>query len=150
MESDLAQLYSHFESQIEVMKWTSLGRTTTKQESTKRLNQVLKHDSLGDFGVWGLFSNNNELLVWLMLKKTDLQFPEVGYMVNRQYQNQGLASKVLKDLVEYSFYELKLSAISARVLNNNKWSNHLLKKAGFSIVKNDDLIIYELKGQVLF
>ena len=71
-QASLFLLHSHGDT----MKWTSFEKDLNKKESLVSLNKTIAHDSHGAFGIWGLFDQENQLIVWLMLKDTGLKFYE--------------------------------------------------------------------------
>lgn len=53
---------------------------------------------------------------------------EVGYVLNREYWNQGYATEAVKRVLEYGFNELELNRLEARVMEGNQDSVRVLTK----------------------
>ena len=60
---------------------------------------------------------------------------EIGYWVGEEFQNQGIATKASKILVERAFKELNVNAIYGTYYVNNIKSKRVLEKLGFKYYK---------------
>jgi|GEM_PF-1441258 len=65
--------------------------------------------------------------------EAESQFPEVGYMLSREHWGKGLATELLKSLVNYA--EKKYQGLSATCDLENESSLRVLEKCGFVVVK---------------
>ncbi len=86
---------------------------------------------------------NNEFWVWAVILKQDNTFlgtialidkEEIGYRFLEKYWNNGYAYEAMLGLLDYC-RELGLSHVIAEVILKNKASEHIIKKAGFKVVK---------------
>lgn len=59
---------------------------------------------------------------------------EIGYEVCKPYRQQGIATEVVRALVEFSFSQPEVCRVIAHTLPEENPSNRLLKKAGFTFV----------------
>ena len=58
---------------------------------------------------------------------------EVGYILSRDYWNQGIITEALKEVIQYGFYGLGLIRIEARCTTENIGSARVLEKAGMEL-----------------
>ena len=73
---------------------------------------------------------------------------EIGYWIGEPYWNNGIATEAVKLLVNYGFDNLKLNRIFTGVFEDNKASQKVLEKCGFThegvfknaIIKNGKVI----------
>ena len=56
---------------------------------------------------------------------------EIGYVINPDYHNMGIATEAVKAIIEYSFKSLELHRLEARTIKGNAASEKVLKKCGF-------------------
>ncbi len=56
----------------------------------------------------------------------------LGYMIDQEYEGQGIMSEALRALIPYVFNELKLHRIEANAIVGNTRSRKLLEKLGFT------------------
>jgi len=62
---------------------------------------------------------------------------ELGYVLSKDYWNQGIMSEATKALVDYAFYTMKLDRLSCAHFIGNARSEAIIKKLGFTFVKYD-------------
>ncbi len=60
---------------------------------------------------------------------------EIGYEVSYAYRNKGYATEIVKLLIEIAFKSIKVNSIIAHTRDVNNPSVSILKKCGFSYVK---------------
>lgn len=68
---------------------------------------------------------------------------ELGYVLSKDYWNQGLMSEAVQTFIDYAFYVLNLDRISCAHFIGNDASKSIIKKMGFSFVRDD---IYHSKA----
>ncbi len=98
------------------------------------IRYVIKKYKTGEYLDWGITLKANGKLIGtcgFTLIETEHSKGEIGYVLNASYRNQGYATEAVKRLLEYSFFELELNRIEARVMEHNDSSVALLKKCGF-------------------
>lgn len=82
---------------------------------------------------------------------------EIGFVIHKDYWNQGIMSKALKKMVQIGFDYLGYDIIKIKHLKSNIASQKVIEKAGFKYIKSekymlekrdyilkDDLLTYEL------
>ncbi len=90
---------------------------------------------------------NNDFWVWAVVRKKDAAFlgtialikddennDEIGYRFLEKYWNNGFAFEAMQGLIQYC-KALGLKELVAEVILKNKASEHIIKKAGFQLVK---------------
>lgn len=55
---------------------------------------------------------------------------EIGYILSKQYWNQGLMTEVLREVIDFLFGEVGFNRIVAGFLAENLASGHVIEKAG--------------------
>ncbi len=56
---------------------------------------------------------------------------EIGWVLNKEYHNQGLITEIAKSVIKYAFVNLKAHRVIATVQPENIASNRVCKKLGF-------------------
>lgn len=59
---------------------------------------------------------------------------EIGYWVGKPYWNRGYATIACRQLLEFCFEKLRLSWLTASILERNSASSRVLQKVGFSCI----------------
>jgi ribosomal-protein-alanine N-acetyltransferase len=62
---------------------------------------------------------------------------ELGYILSKDYWNQGLMSEATKAIVHYAFRTMNLDRLSVAHFIDNKPSEAIIQKLGFTFVKYD-------------
>ena len=57
---------------------------------------------------------------------------EVGYVINPQYSNMGIATEAVKRVLEFGFEVLGLRRIEAHYMPENKASRRVMEKCGMT------------------
>lgn len=126
------------ETEPDIMKFTpSRVPQTEVQTRTRLASQIANEATHSPLGVWAVETKDTkEFVGWFMLIKTDLKFPEVGFMIKKKFWRKGYASEALKALVDFAFNTLSLEGISARTTLHNVASIQTLEKLGFKLTHN--------------
>jgi HAD superfamily hydrolase (TIGR01509 family) len=86
------------------------------------------------FGLWGVFSKDNNRLVGrcgIELKMLDdEEVYELGYLLDTSYQGHGYAKEFVTATIKYCFTELGIHRIVALIDKTNIRSSHLAKQVG--------------------
>ncbi len=130
--------YAKLDSDPEVMKYISNGKTRTFQEIKGDLERIIKYNSENEgFGLWAAIEkDSNKFIGWFCLKHLDKTAEiEVGYRLIREFWGKGFASEGAKAIVIYGFNKLGLKRIVAVADQGNKASIRVLEKAGLKFEK---------------
>ncbi len=71
------------------------------------------------------------------------QIGELGWIINRRYQNNGYATEAAKAVLSFAINELKLRKVVAHCDYRNEPSCCVMKKIGLSLERNDGIRYYK-------
>lgn len=81
---------------------------------------------------------NNEfagtIAIWNINREK--KYAELGYELLPNYQNKGIMTNAIKEILNFAFNELNFETIEAFTDKENLSSRKLLEKIGFKLVKN--------------
>lgn len=60
------------------------------------------------------------------------QCGEAGYVLNKNYWGQGLATEALSEIIRFAFEVLKLERLESRYMEENTASRRVMEKAGMT------------------
>jgi ribosomal-protein-alanine N-acetyltransferase len=108
-------------------------------------NSKIFHDTLADYanGIklarWGVFDiANGEFIGLGMLKATEPDTAELGYVLHDKFKGRGIATELANALLEYGFEQINLPEIFAVTVKENIPSQKVLLKAG--LVEGEDML----------
>ncbi|UXX78177.1 GNAT family N-acetyltransferase [Reichenbachiella carrageenanivorans] len=129
----LAQV-RHLDSDPEILKYITGGKTRTKPESEHWLQTRLAEYHKNGFGLMPAYlKSDNSFIGWGGLKKLDnTDHIELGYRLDKPYWGKGLATEVAKGIVDYAKAHLAIDKLVAVTDLDNKASQQVLTKIGFS------------------
>ncbi len=98
------------------------------QEVLKATEEDYNHHS----GItWGLILNGELIGTCGYYRGFDNQIGEIGYVLKKEYRNQGYMSECIPEILRFGFESLNLSIIKAITDENNEPSVKLLSAFGF-------------------
>lgn len=107
--------------EADIMKYTPAKVPQTEEQTRARIERYSKMN-----GVYACeLSDTKEFVGWFMLIPTDLEYPEVGFMIVKKFWGKGFATEVAAELIKNQ------AGVSARTLIDNQASISVLKKLGF-------------------
>ena len=107
--------------EADIMKYTPAKVPQTEEQSRARIERYSNMK-----GVYACeLIDSKEFVGWFMLIPTDLEHPELGFMIVKKFWGKGFATEVAAALIN------DLPGVSARTLTNNQASISVLKKLGF-------------------
>lgn len=129
------------EGDNDIMKYTSAGRGLPREEIESRLKKSIDDQrNHTPFGVWAAIdSDNNDFIGWFMLRQHRGPDYEIGYMLRKKYWGKGLATEIVKRLVEFGLDEMNLEEIQALTDFKNTPSQNVLLKAGFHLIGDTEV-----------
>lgn len=128
------------DSDEDIMKFTPAKVAQTPEQTRERLERYSKNPR-----VWAAIDKTtNDFIGWFMLLPTDLDFPEIGFMLLKKYWNKGLATEICRAMIEHAFAVEGHAGISARTNLDNFASMQVLKKLGFTQEQKNELMIFKL------
>lgn len=135
------------ESDAEVMKFTSLRRALTEEQTRSRLQSLIdKESERAPLGVWALeLKDTNDFVGWFMLLKTKTEIPELGFMIVRRHWGKGFTTEGSRMLVDHAFNQLGFLKLTATTDPANENSKKVLLKIGFHWARQENgLDIFEI------
>lgn len=89
------------------------------------------------FGLYGVVLQNNHELIGMcgLLKRTYLDFPDIGFALLPEYSGQGYAFEIAQATVQFGFDQLGFKRLMAIAAPDNPSSIRLLEKLGFTFEK---------------
>lgn len=130
----------------DVTKFISAKGYFTEDEILKRLNLEISNNEKYGVQYWKIFlKETDEFIGCCGLRTYDLESKiyEAGVHLLPEFWGSGIASEVMKRVIEYAFDDLKASNVFAGHNPNNTASKKMLTKIGFHFVKEE---FYEPTG----
>lgn len=115
--------YEHAFSDAEVKEWFERQLTRYKEYGFGLWAAVLKENGkmIGNIGI-------------TMQKFGDLQVPEIGYLLNKNYWHKGYATEGAIACRDYAFNVLKFDKVYSIIRDNNLPSQAVAKRNGMQVV----------------
>jgi ribosomal-protein-alanine N-acetyltransferase len=108
-----------------------LPKRTPEQNAAMFQTTIADYQLQKPLNRWGIFSLNDDFIGMCLMRTFDAEdVLEVGYSFHQQYWGKGLATEVVKCLINYGFTELKAQKIVAVTALENLASQRVLQKAG--------------------
>ncbi|MXP26794.1 GNAT family N-acetyltransferase [Altererythrobacter indicus] len=130
VREDAAALFPSF-SDDDMMKWWSCGPFI----SVQALADWLVPESGWDKGrSWAITDHDSDLAIG-RLAAIDMgdDVTELGYLISKERQGEGIATEALSSLVAHLFHDEKQRRVYADVDPDNVASNKILEKLGFTL-----------------
>jgi len=145
ISSDFGSLKSMLMDE-DVMGFTGFKKAQTEEKSKELLERWIKDDF-----IWvSVNKETNHFIGWFMLKETiSKDYPEIGFMLERDCWNQGYATEVALRLLRFAKEELSVSKVIASTVINNTASIKVLKKIGMTpsrtFSSKENIVYYEVE-----
>jgi [ribosomal protein S5]-alanine N-acetyltransferase len=101
-----------------------------------KFKEILMKSSVDYYWVIRSIIGNEFIGVVILDKHHDDQNIEVSYQLLPEWWGAGIATEVIKAVIEYSFNELNLPKLVAETQTANKRSCDLLKRVGMKLERN--------------
>jgi [ribosomal protein S5]-alanine N-acetyltransferase len=126
----------HRKNEVFHQQWSPLlplGFATAHFQQ-QRLQSYLHRHARHEEYRFGIFSHQT-LLVGIItlsaIERQPFQNGRLGYSMDEHYQNQGILTEYLKQVMKYAFKELGLHRLEANIMPRNGASRRVLEKCGF-------------------
>jgi [ribosomal protein S5]-alanine N-acetyltransferase len=147
-DSDFENCVSLY-SDKEITKYFDYGNARTRNEVTAIVQEkAIKYFSQGKpFGLFSIFRKNDMAFIGQidLLPSEEPGVLEIGFILHKQYQNQGFCTEAAKALIfeyveelnskAFKYNGIPISKIIATVHPENKSSRKLLQKIGMTLNK---------------
>ena len=146
-EGDVEELYKVYEDDS-ITDYTEPLYPDYEDELEYTRNYINNVYSYFGFGTWLVVNRENRKVIGRVgfNYREGHDSPELGYVIAKDYQGQGIAFEVCRAVTIYGFEELGFERISAYSVMENKKSLGLLKKLGFKEDPGGEKISAEFKG----
>lgn len=101
-----------------ISKWQHLNSELTEGIGLRVVIEKASGQVIGEAGI-------------LSLERSAGEYLEIGFMLDKAWRGQGLATEVVQALLSHAFEEMNLSSLRASALEENQPSLRLLEKSGF-------------------
>lgn len=132
--SDAEDMYAYAKrpSVTEYLTWNPHGSV---EETREYLTYVAQRYRTGDFYDWSVVDKESGHMVGTC-GFTSFSCPndsaEIGYVLNPDYQEKGLATEAVRRVLTFGFEELGLHRIEARFIEGNTASLRLMERVGMT------------------
>ena len=139
--------FHQMQSNINVMRYTDSPPKNIEENKTDLQNVISLYDKeRNDFWVYAVERKKDKQLIGTiaLLKDADNN-DEIGYRYLEKYWNNGYAYEALLGMIQFAKTK-NITELVAEVIVKNEASEYLLKKAGFTFVKEylcEDLKLLE-------
>lgn len=133
IENNRIYLKQNFPVTIERIKDVETATSFAKTKVEERNNRG---------GYYFLIQHNQEICGIMTIKSIDWRTPkaELAYFTSENFQGKGIATASIKEVIDYSFQELKLVKLYAYIDPENIGSKTVVIKNGFTLealIKNN-------------
>lgn len=143
-----AQRLSEYRNKKEVAYYQTWNKYSYL-DAKRRINHCLKNPDIKDKGNYqfAIILKDNETLIGDLFVETNKSKSFVlGYTLDSDYWNKGIATEMVTAFLEYMKEELQYQKVICYVYKDNERSLHLLKKLGFK--KFSESYFYDDEGYV--
>lgn len=127
--------------QEHILRFVEDGRTSENEQREKLLAYIENIYKFYDYGIWGIFEKNYNLLIGVisldLLTNTANAEYEVGFFIREEKLCKGFGSEALRAVLGYAKSNLLVTKIVAITDKENVNSIKLLEKCGFRRRKQD-------------
>ena len=78
-----------------------------------------------------------------LIKRPELELPEIGFALLRKYHNQGYVSEAAYEILRYAFEDLQLERLAGLVKPDNMASIRVLTKLNMKFIKGFNIVADE-------
>jgi RimJ/RimL family protein N-acetyltransferase len=111
-------------------------RNVTNAREAKAYIQCLLSDSHTFYCVYGLKENLQPVGVITLIQREGLEYPDIGFAMLTQYENNGFAKEACQAYLEALAKEKRYPFILGITLPDNTRSINLLQRLGLTFVRN--------------
>lgn len=129
-EDDLDRLYEIYADPSVTAYMEPLFEDPDEERAYIR-NYIERIYAFYGFGLWSVFEKESGRLIGRAGVEQKEEYVELGYLIAPEYQKQGYATEVCREILMYAEGTLGLSGIRAMVHRDNVASVRLCEKLGF-------------------
>jgi ribosomal-protein-alanine N-acetyltransferase len=136
--------YHEMTNDKEALKW-DYGYHESFEESEEGFVRWILSNPIGKYGI--VTKDDNTLIGNCSLRLSEDNAGEIGYMISREYWNNGYATEVANEMIRIGIEELGLEKIIGTVFEENVASQKVLNKIGMKHIET--LPNQEFKGRLM-
>jgi len=133
------EMISYLRSDKEVNKFVKKPAAESKEKALEFILKTNKGIDDRNLYYWVITEKNNSEMIGsicLWNFSQDQKSAEVGYDLSPKFQRKVIMDESLKSVLEFGFKKLDLDIMEAYTHKNNESSKKLLKRNGFTFVKD--------------
>lgn len=111
----------------------------SKEEEIKYTQEYIKNQyRFYEYGMWIVIDKETNEIIGRagIFDRAGQELTELGFVFAKDYWGKGVATEVLRAVIDYAHDELEISEMYAHVMNENERSKGLLEKLGFRYLKD--------------
>ncbi len=118
----------------ETMKYIPRPLVKNLDDALAHVAMISEKNNANEGINWAITIKGNHKLIGIIghyiIQKENFR-AEIGYMLLPEFQNRGIISEAIQEVVNYGFTKMKLHSIQAVIDPNNLSSEKVLRKNGF-------------------
>ena len=149
--NDSYQAFINYLSNKEVAKYLTNDAHFSIYESEFLINNFINNYNNINYYNWAIINKvNNDIIGTITIHEIDVfnDKGEIGIIISPLYQKKGYAKEVVRAIIDFAFFNLKIHRLEMKILLNNISSNNLAKSLGFNyegiihscVKKNNDYL----------
>lgn len=129
-KSDYKDFYE-YGSNMEVCKFVSWGPIKCEKDALWMLKKSYLEAELNGYAI--VYKENNKMIGIIDFHNISkkYQHAEIGYSLNYDYQNKGIMTQALLEVIKVGFMSLNFHRLEIRQVSNNEASKRVIEKADF-------------------
>lgn len=133
--TDIHDIY-HYASDDEVTKYVCWPKHLNIKMTEQFLDFLGSQYKTGNYYYWALIHKaDNKMIGTAGLPKINDSIGEIGFVIAKEYWNQGLASEVVKEVIKFGFAKLGLKKIIGYCYKKNIASGKVMTKCGMTFTQ---------------
>jgi len=141
--SDAESMFSYAGNR-ETTKSMSWKTHTSIEMTMEYIRSIIPLYESGIFYDWAIELKSNMSMIGtcgLINVQKNLDYAEIGYIIHQDYHRKGYGYEAVSRLIEFSFLDLSLKKLYARIFPENSASICLVQKCGFSLEEKPEHFI---------
>jgi len=136
---DSSDVFNNWTSDSESAKYNAWKIHSSENVTKEYLYDWIKSYEKANYYHWAIMDKGTEEVIG-SISATNIKKRkaccDIGYTIARKYWNQGIATEVLKEIIDYLTNVVGFKTIRAYHDVRNKASGRVMEKAGMTYVKN--------------
>lgn len=137
--NDVHDVYVNWSSDKDAARYNAWSVHENENETKIYVSEWVGNYKKSNYYHWAVVDKNNEEVIGSISVsniKNRKKYCEIGYTVAKKRWNEGIATEVLKQVIEFLTYEVGFETLCAMHDVRNKASGRVMEKAGMIFVKN--------------